>query len=146
MNRDMLVESAKKLKQPSEKSTGEYSGKRAKIAAEMNILMEARKDILELTGNNNLEMMKDNNNNHSMFMDSLFTAFNPEVIADTVIWVFKVYGSHGFGDLYFSATLEGWLTVLKKELSPEAYDEIYPFYKWMIVNIPAFAELAGEKK
>ncbi len=137
-----LLDSAAKLKQPSAKSAKEYSEHRDKLAAEMNIIMNARKDIDKMIGQDNKEMMQDNHRNHARFMESLFVAYSPETFVKTVIWVFKAYRSHGFNISYWPAQLDTWVELLKKELSPEAFEEIYHFYNWMIVNQAAFVELS----
>jgi hypothetical protein len=31
--------------------------------------------------------------------------------------------------------------MLKNELTPAAYEALYPFYNWLIINIPAFTQL-----
>jgi len=33
-----------------------------------------------------------------------------------------------------------WVEMLEQELSSEAFEEIYPFYHWLIVNIPIFVK------
>ena len=74
-------------------------------------------------------------------MASLFLDYEPEVFVDTVLWVFRAYRSHGFQTTYWAANLNLWVDLLKKDLTPEAFEEIYPFYNWLIVNIPAFVKL-----
>ena len=142
MNRETLVKTASVLKQISEQALAEYSGKREAVTTELNELMTSRKDVINLVGENNLQMMADNHKNHSMFMESVFTEYNPEVLVDTVLWVFRAYRSHGFNLTYWPAQLEVWVSVLKEKLTPETWKQIYPFYKWMIINIPVFTKLS----
>jgi len=86
-------------------------------------------------------MAEDNNRNFPRFMTSLFLDYKPEVIVETVLWVFRAYRSHGFQTTYWAANLNIWVELLKKELTPEAFKEIYPFYNWLIVNIPVFVSI-----
>jgi hypothetical protein len=138
MTKEDLIKSAGMLKQPSHEAGKEYGTKKEILAAEMNKLMASRKDISVLIGENNIKMMEDNHRNHVRFMSSVFLHYNPEVLVDTVLWVFRAYRSHGFHLTYWPAQLDQWVEIFKTQLSAETYKEIYPFYDWMIVNQPAF--------
>lgn len=141
MSKEELLASARLLVQPSKQITEEYSRKSEYLAAEMNRIMGERPDIEYMVGGNR-DMMEDNHRNHARFIESLFYAHNPSVLVDTVLWVFRAYRSHGFQLTYWPAQLDTWVEVLRRELSPEAMVEVYPFYRWMIVNQPAFALLS----
>jgi hypothetical protein len=141
MSKEELLASACLLAQPSKQVAEEYSRKSEHLAAEMNRIMGGRPDIEYMVGGNRA-MMEDNHRNHARFIESLFFAHNPSVLVDTVLWVFRAYRSHGFQLTYWPAQLDTWVEVLRKELSPEAMEGIYPFYRWMIVNQPSFALLS----
>lgn len=104
--------------------------------------MLSRHDLSAMIGEGNEAMMKDNHNNHALFMESIFTNYNPEVLVETVLWVFKSYRAHGFQVTYWPAQLNAWIKIIEKELSPASCKTILPFYQWLIVNIPAFTELS----
>jgi len=87
-------------------------------------------------------MMKDNHANHARFLESIFHEHSPEVLVDTIIWVFRAYRSRNFSSTYWAAQLNTWIEIHKRELSPECFNEIYPYYKWMQINIPVFNSLA----
>ena len=144
MERNDLINSAGQLKQVSEKSAAEYSTKTGLLVELMNNRMEDRPDILDLVGVNNVSMMKDNHANHARFMESIFHQRSPEVLTDTVLWVFRAYRSRNFSSTYWAAQLNTWIEILKQELSPDCYLEIYPYYCWMQINIPTFNKLAEE--
>jgi hypothetical protein len=55
--------------------------------------------------------------------------------------VFRAYRAHGFTIIYWPANLNTWMETLKKELSPEAFKAIAPFYAWLITHIPALVQL-----
>jgi len=145
MDKSLLEQSASHLKQVRKKSAVEYTEKLDYLVAMINAVMLQRKDVKALVGENNLDMMKDNHANHARFMSSIFTNYNPEVLIDTVLWVFRAYRSHGFSTNYWAAQLNVWIELLKKELSKESYEEIFPYYKWMQTNIPLFVQLSDEK-
>jgi hypothetical protein len=142
MNRNDLINTAQKLKQVSEKSAAEYNSKRDMLVDLMNKKMEKRPDLLDLVGTGNVEMMKDNHANHARFLESIFVQHSPEILVDTVLWVFKAYRSRNFSSTYWAAQLNSWIEICKKELSPECFTEIYPYYNWMQINIPTFNQIA----
>jgi hypothetical protein len=144
MKRDDLIKTAEKLPQVSEKSVAEYSAKRDGLVALMNQKMEARSDLLDMVGTGNVDMMKDNHANHARFMESIFSQHSPEVLTDTVLWVFRAYRSRNFSSTYWAAQLNAWIEIYKKELSDECYNEIFPYYNWMQINIPVFNQLAED--
>ncbi len=142
MTREKILETARLIKQPPAASSEEYGDKREGLAAEINRVMEGRADIETLIGPGNIEMMRDNHRNHARFMESVFFSYSPEVLVDTVLWVFRAYRSHGFHLSYWPAQLDTWVEILKRELTGPAFDDIYPFYRWMIINQPAFAGIS----
>ncbi len=144
MQRIDLIKTAEKLQQVSPKSTAEYSSKKDHLVDLINKKMESRADLLEMVGAGNVEMMKDNHANHARFLESIFVLHSPEVLVDTVLWVFRAYRSRNFSSTYWAAQLNTWIELYKKELSPECYQEIYPYYNWMQIHIPTFNRLAEE--
>ncbi|MDP8221414.1 MAG: hypothetical protein P9X26_08715 [Candidatus Stygibacter frigidus] len=140
----ILMAKAKVLKQPSEKAAQEYSRKKDVMADQVAQILEDRPDLEKLIGANNVSMMKDNAHNMARFMESIFVKHDAAVLVQTVLWVFRAYLSHGFQLTFWSAHLNTWMEILEKEMSPETYKELYPFYFWMQVNIPVFTKLAGE--
>ena len=144
MNKAHLLKTAGKLSQVNEKYAKEFSEKRDKLVSLMNTKMEERPDILDMVGKNNIEMMRDNHSNHARFLESIFFQHSPEILVDTVIWVFRAYRARNFASTYWAAQLNVWLEVYKTELSKECYNEIQPYYNWMLTNIPSFNKLAEE--
>jgi hypothetical protein len=144
MKKKELLNTASQLKQPSQNAVDEYSSKADAMAGTLNERLSKRKDITQLIGEGNLDMMYENHRNHLRFMISLFKDYNPLVLTETVLWVFRAYRSHGFNLTYWPAQLDNWVQILKDELSKDCFDEVYPFYLWMIVNNPAFAILSDE--
>jgi len=139
--KEQIFETAKKLKQPNDASVQAFDRNWEKLAAIGTQILMERPDLEKLIGKGNEKMAEDNNRNFPRFMISLFLDYKPEVLVETVLWVFRAYRSHGFQTTYWAANLNIWLELLKKELAPEAFNEIYPFYSWLIVNIPAFVSL-----
>jgi hypothetical protein len=144
MDKNQLLESAKQIHSVSEKTFLEYQAKAELLISKINLLMTERKDIESLIGTKNVDMLKDNNANHVLFMTSIFKEYHPEIFVETVLWVFRAYRSHGFSENYWPAQLNAWMTVLKDTLTQDGFSEIYAYYNWLIINIPSFVELTDK--
>ena len=144
--KEKLIETARKLKQPPGEAAREFSEKFNKLAETGNLLMAGRPDLEKLVGKDSRSMAEDNNRNFARFMESMFLDYNPEVFTETVLWVFRAYRSHGFQTTYWAANLNIWVELLKKELAPDTFSALYPFYNWLIINIPVFTKLSDEQK
>lgn len=142
--KEQLIETASALVQPQESVRQEFSRKRDELAAKGNQTMADRPDLKKLVGDGNRQMAEDNNRNFARFMESMYLDYNAEVLVDTVLWVFRAYRSHGFQTTYWAANLNVWVDMLRQELSKEAFDALYPYYNWLIVNIPIFSSLTDE--
>lgn len=145
MNRENLLDSAAHLQQPSVEAAAEFDAKALRLAEEINRQMAARADVLRLVGEDNLAMMFDNHRNHARFMVSLFRGYDPKVLVETVLWVFRAYLAHGFSLAYWPAQLDTWVELFRTELSDATFSEIYPFYHWLIIHQPQFVALAAEQ-
>ncbi|MCO5250118.1 MAG: hypothetical protein M9949_01705 [Candidatus Kapabacteria bacterium] len=145
MTKEILLKTAAQLQQPSKEANKEFSKNLNALVEKMNQIMLDRADIKELVGADNIEMMKDNHANHARFMESMFDNFIPEVLVDTVLWVFRAYRSRNFSSTYWAAQLNAWMNIYSKEFSENTFNEIQPFYKWMQVNIPIFNKLAEQE-
>lgn len=142
--KEQLLASAQNLTSPPVKARDEFSAKISVFVATGNASLAARPDLNKLIGAENREMAENNNSNFALFMDSMFVAYDPVTLVETVLWVFRAYRSHGFSTTYWAANLDNWLKMLKSELSEESFTAISPFYNWLIVNIPIFVKLTDE--
>ena len=77
-------------------------------------------------------------------MESLFGSYDPKIFVETVLWVFRTYRNHGFNTSYWAANLDIWVEILRSSVSEETYREVYPYYHWLIVNIPVFTMLTDK--
>ncbi len=144
MNYNYLVDTAKKIPAAGKLAVEEYYSKKDVLTAAINQALIARADLKELIGENNVDMMKDNHANHVRFIYSILKTPNPEVLTDTVIWVFRAYRNHGFSGNYWAAQLNAWFSILQNELTKESCSQILPLYEWMQVNIPIFEKLSDK--
>jgi len=111
----------------------------------MNSIMLERPDLENLIGANNINMMKDNHANHVRFVGSILKNYNPDVLVNTILWVFKAYRGHGFNTNYWAAQMNTWISIIKEEFTRETYEAVYPYYEWMQVNIPQFVCLSDDE-
>lgn len=140
-DREALVHSAALLKPPGEPARREFASRRESLAAGVNASMAAREELGGLVGRGGRAMSEDNNRNFALFIESLLGDFDPRVLVETALWVFRSYRAHGFAPTYWTANLGTWLGRLEADLTPETFDEIAPFYRWLAVNVPAFTLL-----
>lgn len=96
-------------------------------------------EILKLLRESNLAVMFDNHRNHARFMASLFRGYDPKVLVETVLWVFRASLA------YWPAQLDTWVELFRTELCDETFSEIYPFYHWLIIHQPQFVALTAEQ-
>lgn len=139
--KDKLIQTAGKLSVPSNETVNQFASQREALVSQCNKLFLKRSDIHQLVGEKNIDMAKDNNHNFSRFMESMFSDYDPEIFVETVLWVFRAYRSHGFKTTYWPANLNIWIDTLKDQLDQTDFDQVYPFYNWLIINIPAFVKL-----
>ncbi|MBF0407193.1 MAG: hypothetical protein HQM10_07560 [Candidatus Riflebacteria bacterium] len=142
MTKECLFARASTIKLPSLQAATTYDNKSEALVAKINQLMTQREDLERLIGKGNSQMMEDNHRNHARFMNSIFRHYDAGVFVDTILWVFRAYRTHGFNLSYWPAQLDTWVQIMKSELPEEIFKELYPFYEFMIVNQPAFAELS----
>jgi hypothetical protein len=145
MTKEELLATARELEQPPRDVADEFGAKRERLAAEGNRRMGARRDLQRLVGSGNEAMAEDNNRNFARFMESIFHHYEPEVLLETVLWVFRAYRFHGFQTTYWPANLDTWVELLREELSEEGFEAVYPFYDWLIVHIPWFVKLSDKQ-
>lgn len=144
MTKEQLVESARRLEPASQQAVAQFSQAGEAMAAELTRRMQSRPDVDRLVGSGNLAMMADNSRNMVRFMSSILAAPDPEVLTETVLWVFRTYRMHGFQVGYWPANLDTFVEVMKEHLAAEDFAGVYPLVNWMIIHIPAFTALSDQ--
>lgn len=146
MDKEKLINSAKKIVVLSEGAIIEFDSKLDELIFQMNQRMLERDDILELIGGEkNISMMKDNHDNHIRFIRSILEEPDAETLVDTVLWVFRAYMSRGFNTNYWSAQINTWIHVMTEQLSAKTMAEVIVIYNWLSVNIAHFTIASDEK-
>jgi hypothetical protein len=142
MTKQELIVSATRLPAPSAEAVTEYAVRAELLAADVSRILRERPDLEALIGPGNCAMMEQNHRNHARFMGGFLANYQPEVLVETVLWVFRAYRSHGFRLTYWPAQLDTWLTVLADRLPAHACRAIRRIYDWLLVHQPAFAALS----
>lgn len=144
MKKDTLLASAQQLKQPAQAHAHAYAEQAEALAAMVTAQLLARPDLETLIGPGNEEMMADNHRNHARFLSSVFQCYRPEVLVETVLWVYRAYRAHGFHLTYWPAQLDCWVKCMRETLPAASVAELYPFYEWLLINQAAFVELTDK--
>ncbi|MCL4203203.1 MAG: hypothetical protein KJ000_11935 [Pirellulaceae bacterium] len=145
MNEQYLMDSARKLCQPPELAAAEFESVAGELASELNRRMAARPDLERLIGADNRPMMEDNSRNFCRFMSAMFHAYEPEVLVQTALWVFRAYRAHGFHTTYWPANLDTFVEIARQRLTSETFAAVEPFFDWLIVNIPVLVKISDEQ-
>ncbi len=141
MNTEQLQHTARQLRQPDSSAATEFEACRESLAEELNRRMMARTDIEKLIGTGNLPMMQDNSRNFCRFMSTMFHGYEPDVLVQTALWVFRAYRAHGFRTTYWPANIDTFVEILRERTTPATFLSLYPFFQWLIVNIPIFVTI-----
>ncbi len=145
MNLPYLIQTAQLLRQPTTAAATEFEGARDSLAEELSREMTARPDLEKLIGPGNLPMMQDNSRNFCRSMGAMFAACEPAVLAQTALWIFRAYRAHGFHSTYWPANLDTFVEIARARLVPATFAETYPFFQWLIANIPSFVKISDEQ-
>lgn len=142
MKKEQLISSAKELKPINNASLEEYKTKMSEIKSAADSNMLQFNNLTDLIGEDNVNVLKDNNANHVRFMSSIFANYDAKVFVETVLWVYRTYKSHEFSESYFPKQLETWNKIIKHKLSEESSSEILVYYDWMLKNHTMFNQLS----
>lgn len=74
-------------------------------------------------------------------MNAMLKVYEPEILVQTVLWVFRAYRAHGFQTCYWPANLDTFAQIAQQRLSPATYAAVDSFLQWLIVNIPVFVAI-----
>jgi len=122
-----------------------YHNKKSDLLNYVNSDLQKNSHIGNLIGND-FELMKENHKNHINFMDNVFHLNNFELLAKTVIWVYKMYHAHGFEYDYFPIELKSWIDAVHTFIPSPEKESILAVYNWMIDQHNTMINLSKEKK
>lgn len=127
-----VIEDAVKMPLVPLEAVKNYREKNAEMVSLVDVELAARSDIMDLIGNNALQMMYDNHRHHASFMAAVFGVVGYEMLARTIPWVYRTYHSHGFSYDYFPTELRAWQKAVSTHMDDELSSQIMTVYGWMI--------------
>ncbi|MFW6006301.1 MAG: cobalamin B12-binding domain-containing protein [Candidatus Bipolaricaulota bacterium] len=134
------------LPRVSSEAAAEYTEKADELTEKVNEDLKGREDIKSLIGDNPLQTMYENHENHVRFMANVFKLNDYDLLIRTVGWVYRTYKRHGFFYDYFPVELKAWSEAVKKELEPENAEEVNEIYSFMLENHREFINLAESER
>ncbi|MFW6071858.1 MAG: cobalamin B12-binding domain-containing protein [Candidatus Bipolaricaulota bacterium] len=124
----------------SEEAVKEYKGNSELLVEAVNESLANREDIGDLIGDNSIEKMFNNHENHVRFMTNVFLLNDYDLLARTVIWVYRTYHAHGFSYDYFPVELEAWRQAVNDQLKSESAAPINKIYSFLLENHEEFIQ------
>jgi len=132
MNLEALILSAQELPPVPLQACHAYHEAEDEMSGKVDVELAGRTDIMQLIGNNPLQMMYDNHKHHAAFMASVFSISGYELLARTIPWVYRAYSAHGFSYDYFPVELREWKVAVLDTLTGSNTDSIVAIYDWML--------------
>lgn len=120
----------------------DYRNNSEAMLEDVNEELSSRDDITDLIGDNPLELMFDNHQNHIQFMTNIFKLNDYELLVRTVSWVYRTYKNHGFSYDYFQVELEAWIGAVNEHLKDQNATPIREVYFFMLENHREFVDMA----
>lgn len=131
---DKFIDEARRLPTISLNSAQSYQTMLDPMVEQVDIRLTALKNIDTLIGHNPLQLMYDNHRHHGIFMATVFHLNGYELLARTLIWVYRAYSSHGFSYDYFPQQLMAWQKAIEQLLPDNQNSGILGTYDWVLKN------------
>ncbi len=140
-----LMREGKNLGPVPQEAALEYEAKSPQMTRDVDQQLALHPAITELIGHNPFAVMHENHRNHAAFMASVFKLNTLELLAPTLVWVYRSYHSRGFAHDYFLVELQAWQSALDKHLSPDAAEPLGNIYRWMVSKHETMIRLSKER-
>jgi methanogenic corrinoid protein MtbC1 len=121
-----------KVPEVSLEAAEEYKNKLDSLIEKVNNKLFSRNDLMELIGENPVNKMYNNHQNHANFMYNSFKIDDKRLFYNTINWVYRTYSNHGFSYDYFLVELKAWMKAVEETLENKKAAEINEVYSWMI--------------
>ncbi len=121
-----------KIPKVSLEAAEEYKDKLNLLIEKVNNKLFSRDDLTYLIGDNPINKMYNNHENHANFMYNSFKLNDKKFVYSTITWVYRTYSNHGFSYDYFLVELSAWMEAVEETLADKKAEEINKVYSWMI--------------
>jgi len=129
---ESLIQDATTCSNIPTEAADDYSDHLQRMAEAVDFQLMERPDLDILIGGNLLRVMRDNHHNHAVFMATVFSFNNMELLCRIIPWVYRTYKSRGFSFDYFPVELNAWMNVIKVHLEPASAEPILSIYGWIL--------------
>jgi methanogenic corrinoid protein MtbC1 len=99
-------------------------------------------DLAALTGDNPVEMMLNNHENHVSFMATVFQLPAPSLLPKIIPWVYRAYAARGYSHDYFPVELDAWMRAVNTHIGDEVATPVLEVYQWMRDQHSTWIELS----
>lgn len=93
-------------------------------------------------GPNSFDLLRQNHDNHSKFMDNVFFLGNSRLLERTIPWVYRAYGARGVAMDYFPVELQAWKEAITAVITGPAAGPVLAVYDWMLAQHGSMLQLA----
>jgi len=139
---DKYIPDISRLEMPPSVSVHLYDAAMERMIDHVNRELSERPDILDLIGDNPLQMMEMNHRHHAQFMITVFRVKSFDLLVRTIPWVYRVYHSRGFAYDYFPVELQNWKKSISDNLPDVDAGQIIAVYDWMLSHHEMMIELS----
>lgn len=101
----------------------------------VNSSMTAQLQRTDLIGENTLNVMFDNHDNHARFLYTCMVLHDEKMVRETLDWVLDSYQARDFSSEYFPAVLQVWQQAVKTYIPEALQSEILDLYRWMAAYV-----------
>lgn len=143
MTKEKIIQEMGNLAIPSNTAISEYKKQLPAMLIFIKERFVALPDMNAIIGNNTLELLEENHQNHSNFIISLWKNYTTRAFFDTLKWVLNVYTSRGFNIRYWKYMTSYYKEAMIKHLSKDTCKELIPYYDFINQYMPIIYTIKG---
>lgn len=120
-----------------------YHEQRSALTAQVDAAFARHPELARFLGPNAFDLLRQNHDNHSKFMDNVFFLGNGRLLERTIPWVYRAYGARGVAMDYFPAELGIWKEAIAAAIPGPAAGPLLAVYDWMLAQHGSMLRVAG---
>lgn len=122
-----------------------YHGQRLALTARVDDTFAQHADLARFLGPNSFDLLRQNHDNHSKFMDNVFFLGNGRLLQSPIPWVYRAYGARGVAMDYFPAELRAWNEAIDQCIPGPEAGPLRAVYDWMLAQHGPMLALAASR-
>lgn len=111
-----------------------YHDHRLALTAQVDANFARHPDLGRFLGPNPFDLLRQNHDNHSKFMDNVFFLGNGRLLQSTIPWVYRAYGAREVAMDYFPAELQAWKEAIDGCIPGREAGPLHAVYDWMLAQ------------